>query len=308
MLAGTTNDGGLSMAFFILQFPSFSQLGGTIVAADFSVGFIGVGTRRSDAVLRVVNQTFGSISEIGISAPNDGLLKTRLSLDSAFIPLAESGGPNAIATSNKAAIATTMNSLWAGGANAGRYVVFDVTFSSFPSYPSGLDPVVNEAGFQFDRTGGSATYGNNPAQLSLVGTPEPSAAVLLVGSSLLLLGRRPRRQLASPILQRPTANLHPTVRARRDMVLSNIRWSAGALGAVAVLAAAVPSSIEAATVSPITSGTVGTAGGHDWWGVGTNISGNRALYGFRLKWSPSDLFWQQDVDDKIIYPLIDRIG
>lgn len=32
------------------------------------------------------------------------------------------------------------------------------------------------------------------------------------------------------------------------------------------------------------------------------------LYGFRLKWSPSDLFWQQDVDDKIIYPLIDRIG
>jgi Ni2+-binding GTPase involved in maturation of urease and hydrogenase len=32
------------------------------------------------------------------------------------------------------------------------------------------------------------------------------------------------------------------------------------------------------------------------------------LYGFRLKWTSSDLFWQQDVDDKIIYPLIDRIG
>jgi hypothetical protein len=35
---------------------------------------------------------------------------------------------------------------------------------------------------------------------------------------------------------------------------------------------------------------------------------SKDLYGFRLDWNSDDLFWRQNVDDLIIYPLLDRIG
>lgn len=201
LLAGRASDGGLSLAYFIFQLPTLLALGGnSIGSAEFDVGFIGTSIRRSNATLRIVNETFASLTEIGISSPNNGLLHTRVTVDPAFIPMTDAGGATAIASSRSPDLIATLNTLYSGGANAGRYVVFDISYSgSFPAYPADLDPMTNEAGYLFDTTSSFAPYQDSPAMLTISGIPEPTTSALFGAAAVVALStrRKTREALAT---------------------------------------------------------------------------------------------------------------